>query len=355
MTDWQNAILPIDATIRDAAESLNKSALQICLVISETDELRGVVTDGDIRRGLLAGLSLEAPVKKIMNTSFTYGLDSDADATILQVMTRNEFRQLPILDKHGKLKDLKTLMRLVSPLEKENWVVLMAGGLGSRLRPLTEECPKPLLPVGGKPILETIIDQFMDQGFKCFYISLNYKGGMIRNYFGDGSRIGVTIKYIQEKQKLGTAGALGLLPRQPDAPVFVMNGDLLTRINFQEMLTFHEEQQVSATMAVRMFDMQVPYGVVNVEKSLVTAIQEKPVYQFFVNAGIYILSPQVIQDLPKNEYLDMPTLIEGLQKQGKKVAAFPVHEYWMDIGQKQDFEQANTDYCFHFTREEKDS
>ncbi len=348
MKDWNLAKLPLGATIQDAAESLNTSTMQIALIVREDNTLVGVVTDGDIRRGLLAGRSLDSDVQTIMSTSFSIGHDDDDDSALLEKMKRLKLRQLPILDMQGKLVGLKTLLQLVTPPKWDNWVVLMAGGLGSRLRPLTENCPKPLLHIGDKPILETIICQFVEQGFSNFYISINYMGKMIQSYLGDGSQFGANIRYLEEKEKLGTGGALGLLPDKPTKPVFVMNGDLLTNIDFRKMLAFHSEQNSCATMAVRTFDMQVPFGVVGVENSMITNIEEKPHYQFFVNAGIYVLSPEVVSGIPNNRFLDMPTLFQGLLKDQKKTAAFPIHEYWMDIGQKQDFDQANSDYCFHF-------
>jgi NDP-sugar pyrophosphorylase family protein len=224
----------------------------------------------------------------------------------------------------------------------------MAGGMGQRLRPLTEDCPKPLLSVGGRPLLETILLQFREHGFQRFFISVNYRADMVEGHFGDGDALGVTVNYLREDAPLGTAGALGALPDAPREPVFVMNGDVLTRVDFSGMLSFHREHKAAATMAVRGFEMQVPYGVVNVEDQRITAIEEKPVHRFFVNAGIYVLEPDVVAAIPKGEHLDMPALFTRLHAQGRTTAAFPVHEYWMDIGRKQDFDQANTDYGIHF-------
>ena len=352
MKDWKNAVLSPSATIRDAAETLNRTSLQIALVAEENYFLKGVITDGDIRRGLLAGKALDSPASEIMQTNFFAGGPDDDQTELLATMRRQEFRQVPLLDENGCLVGLRTLMDLVTPARRDNWVVLMAGGLGQRLRPLTEDCPKPLLTVGNKPLLKTILDQFAEYGFEKFFISVNYRAEMVEEYFGDGSKHGVEIRYLREKDQLGTAGAVGLMAERPEAPVFVMNGDLLTRVDFPGMLAFHKEQKAKATMAVRSFDIQVPYGVVSVEDHRITRLEEKPTHKFFVNAGIYVLDPDVAAAIPRDTYLDMPTLFSQLMDQGQTTAAFPIHEYWMDIGRKQDFDQANFDYDMHFRMKE---
>jgi len=348
MKDWRKAVIAPDATVREAVEALTISSVQIALVATERGHLKGVITDGDIRRGLLKGKDLDSPAQEVMETNFFTAKESDDPTSLLTTMREKEFRQVPLLDDDGCLVGLRTLMDMLTPKKHDNWVVLMAGGLGQRLRPLTEDCPKPLLTVGGKPLLETILDQFVEYGFERFYISVNYKAEMVESHFGDGSKHDVEIRYLREQEQLGTAGAVGLMPEKPDSPVFVMNGDLLTRVDFPGMLKFHKEQNARATMAVRSFDIQVPYGVVNVENHQITHLEEKPTHQFFVNAGIYVLDPDIAASIPKNEFLDMPTLFGQLMEEGQTTAAFPIHEYWMDIGRKQDFDQANYDYDMHF-------
>lgn len=348
MTDWRKAVVHLPATIRDAAESLEISMVQLVLVTSNDNKLVGVLNDGDIRRGLLKGETLDSSVESVMVTEYTSLHEDDSPAVALATMREKEVRQLPVLDEEGHLVDLKVLLDMAIPPRRDNWVVLMAGGLGQRLRPLTEDCPKPLLSVGGKPLLETIITQFIEHGFHRFYISVNYRAEMIEDYFGDGSKLGIEIRYLREDQQLGTGGALGLIPEPPQEPIFVMNGDVLTSVDFPGMLDFHLERESHATMAVRNFEMQVPYGVVEVDNHEIINLSEKPIHQFFVNAGIYILSPSAVLSIPKNEYLDMPTLFTQLKSQGNSTAAFPIHEYWMDIGRKQDFDQANFDYNLHF-------
>lgn len=220
----------------------------------------------------------------------------------------------------------------------------MAGGLGTRLRPLTQDIPKPLLKVGNKPILETIIKNFANHGFVNITISLNYKGEMIKDYFGDGSNFGVNIDYVEENMRLGTAGALSLIENKPNEAFFVMNADLLTDVNFSHLLDFHSFSNSDATMCVREYEYQVPYGVIEVEESNVTSIVEKPIQKFFVNAGIYVLSPKVFDYIPKNEFYDMPTLFNTFIEKEKRVISFPIHEYWLDIGRMSDFEQAQSEY-----------
>ncbi|WP_319543660.1 nucleotidyltransferase family protein [uncultured Pseudodesulfovibrio sp.] len=353
MTDWMKALISPTATIRNAVEALDKSSTQIALVADEQGMLKGVITDGDIRRGLLVGKNLESPAADIMKTDFFSASEHEDQAALLATMKEKEYRQVPLLDDANRIVGLRTLMDMVAPPQMDNWVILMAGGLGQRLRPLTEDCPKPLLTVGGKPLLKTIVDQFVEHGFRKFYISVNYRAEMVEDYFGDGSKYGVKIRYLREDKQLGTAGAVGLMPEEVDKPVFVMNGDLLTRVDFPGMLAFHKEQKSRATMAVRRFDIQVPYGVVNVENNIITHLEEKPTHKFFVNAGIYILDPDIVAGIPKDEYLDMPTLFSQLMAKGETTAAFPIHEYWMDIGRKQDFDQANFDYDVHFRMKEE--
>jgi NDP-sugar pyrophosphorylase family protein len=260
---------------------------------------------------------------------------------MLALMRRKVIHHLPLIDEDHRLVGLATLDDLVGAVERPNWVVLMAGGLGTRLHPLTKECPKPLLKVGEKPILEIILESFAEQGFKQIFLSVNYKAEMIQDYFGEGDRWGVQINYIHEKERLGTAGALSLLPGQPTTPMIVMNGDILTRTSFDSLLKFHEAQNAVATMAVREYDFQVPYGVVRVDGTKIEAIEEKPVQHFFVNAGIYTLSPKALAYIPKNTFFDMPTLFEHLIAANQPTAAYPLREYWIDIGRISDLEKAN--------------
>ncbi|XPV76204.1 MAG: nucleotidyltransferase family protein [Desulfovibrio sp.] len=348
MKQWRDSLIQSGESLQQALQILNTSSLQIALVVNAEHQLLGTVTDGDIRRGLLANIALNSPVDDVMNTAFTAGNVQDSNAQLLAQMRMKDLKQIPILDTDGCIIDLVILQDMLVPEAKDNWVVLMAGGLGTRLRPLTENCPKPLLKVGGKPVLETIMEGFISHGFYKFFLSVNYRADMIEEYFGDGSKFGVEIRYLKEKERLGTAGALSLLPEAPTKPLFVMNGDLLTRVNFSRFLDFHTENGSSATMGIREYDMRVPYGVVEVDGHRIMDLKEKPLHKFFVNAGIYTLSPEAVAMIPSDEMFDMPSLFRILNEQEKSTMAFPIHEYWMDIGQRQDFDRANSEFHCHF-------
>lgn len=345
MKEWKQILIKPDVTIHNTLQIIDSSAMQIALIVDEENHLLGTVTDGDIRRGILKGITLEEPVKSIMNPHPTVAKSYERRDIVLAVMKLKRLNHIPVIDDDGRVINVETLQDLIKTDIKDNIVVLMAGGLGTRLRPLTNEYPKPLLKVGGKPVLETILENFIEYGFKKFYLSVNYKANMIKDYFGDGSQWGIQISYIDEDKQLGTAGALSLLPEKPDQPLLVMNGDLLTKVNFQQLLDFHSVHQGQATMCVREYHFQVPYGVVNIDKNRLSGIDEKPVKHFFVNAGIYIIDPKALELIPRNEYFDMPNLFTKIINGGGETTAFPIREYWMDIGQINDFERANVEFA----------
>jgi len=330
--------------IIEAIQIIDRGGMQIALVVDSEGRLLGTVTDGDVRRGILKGIPMDKPVQMIMNSKPTVVTIGDDIEHILGIMKFKGHRQIPILDNDGVLVSLELLDQLLEPGLKDNWVVLMVGGLGTRLRPLTDDCPKPLLQVGSKPVLETILDSFIASGFHKFYFSLNYKGDMISNYFGDGSHWGVKIRYLYEKERLGTAGALSLLPEKPEHPILVMNGDLLTKVNFCQLLDFHVQQRAKTTMCVREYVSQVPYGVVKFSGSRLEEIVEKPIQTHFINAGIYVLDPETLDLVPKNSYFDMPSLFDKVLKRKEKSVIFPIREYWMDIGQMDDYLKANGEF-----------
>lgn len=344
MKEWKQILITQEITIRDTLQIIDASAMQIALVVDNESHLLGTVTDGDIRRGILKGVNLDDPVKKIMNPHPTVAKSYERRDIVLAVMKLKRLNHIPVIDDDGRVSNVETLQDLIQADVKENIVVIMAGGLGTRLRPLTDDCPKPLLKVGGKPVLETILENFMEYGFRKFYLSVNYKADMIKKYFGNGNRWGIEIDYIYEDKQLGTAGALSLLPEKTDQPLLVMNGDLLTKVNFQQFIDFHSMHQAQATMCVREYQFQVPYGVVKIDQSRLTGIDEKPVKKFFVNAGIYIIEPKVLKLIPCNEYFDMPSLFTKIINGGGETAAFPIREYWMDIGQLNDYERANVEF-----------
>ena len=341
MSNWKEACLKPMSTISDAIDVLESKALRIVLVVDDVGKLLGVVTDGDIRRGLIRHMNMNTPVSEIMCKTPTVASLKDDRDKILVLMKSGDFLHIPLVDGDGRVAGLETLQHLLDNKRFDNPVLLMAGGLGKRLRPLTNDTPKPLLKIGNKPILETILERILDAGFHDFYISTCYKSDMVRDYFGDGGKWNVNIRYICEKEPMGTAGALGLLPDDmPDLPLLVMNGDLLTKINFEHLLQFHKEEGGLATMCVREYDFQVPYGVIKSEGRRITSIEEKPVHKFFVNAGIYVLEPELVRSLNKTSYLDMPDLLEDKINQNQQINMFPVHEYWLDIGRMEEIERA---------------
>ncbi|MGR5474802.1 nucleotidyltransferase family protein [Vibrio astriarenae] len=342
---WQKTLISNTSTIKQALEIINSEALRVAVVVDESDKLLGMITDGDIRRGLLDDLTLSDSVTKVMNCSpITAGVAISKN-DLVQLMEAKQILSVPLLDNDGKIVGLETLHSALSKNTYENPIFIMAGGFGTRLRPLTDNCPKPMLKVGDKPILETVINRFINAGFCNFYISTHYMPEQIKSYFGDGSKLGVTISYVYEETPLGTGGAIGLLPESmpQNLPLIMINGDVLTKVDFERLLNFHIENDADATMCVREYDYQIPYGVINGDGNQITSMVEKPVQRFFVNAGIYVVSPRVIQSVEKNQKIDMPTLLEQHMKERQKVLMFPIHEYWLDIGRMDDFKRAQTD------------
>jgi dTDP-glucose pyrophosphorylase len=347
--EWRTTLVRDSLSIREAIRAIDESALQIALIVDAEQRLVGTVTDGDVRRGLLRGTSLDARVTEIMNSEPVACPVSLGREAALTVMRGSDVKQVPLIDATGRVVGLELLGDVIKRTERDNWVVLMAGGLGQRLRPLTEDCPKPMLPIGGQPILEIILKNFARQGFHRFFLSVNYKAEMVRRHFGDGKRWGVSIDYLEEREKLGTAGALGLLPELPKAPLIVMNGDLLTAVNFGSMLEFHVEQQAAATMAVREHTVEVPFGVIDLADNYLAGLIEKPRYSWFINAGVYVVEPSVLTLIDRGQPLDMPVLFERALARNDKIAAFPIREYWRDIGRLEDLERASADYPAEFT------
>ncbi|WP_418114277.1 nucleotidyltransferase family protein [Vibrio scophthalmi] len=342
---WQKTLISESSTIKQALEIINSESLRVALVVDQNKKLLGMITDGDIRRGLLDDLILTDSVAKVMNYKPIYAEKGASKEYLVELMERNQILSVPLLDKDYKVVGLETLHSAMSKDKYQNPVFIMAGGFGTRLRPLTDNCPKPMLKVGDKPILETVIKSFIKAGFNNFYISTHYMPEQIRQHFGDGSDLGVTISYVYEETPLGTGGALGLLPEDipRDLPLIMINGDILTKVDFQRLLNFHMENDADATMCVREYDYQIPYGVINGNGNQIISMVEKPVQRFFVNAGIYVLSPRVIQSVDKNQKIDMPTLLEQHMGDRQKVLMFPIHEYWLDIGRMDDFNRAQMD------------
>jgi len=344
MNSYKDILLHKNATIKEALEVIDKGAIRIAVVLDEKEKVIGTLSDGDVRRGLLNGLNLASTIENLYFREPILANINDSKEMIVQKAINKQVYQIPIVDDEGKFVKIEELSKLLKTTAKTNRVILMAGGLGTRLRPLTQDIPKPLLRVGNKPILETIIENFAKYGFVNITISVNYKAEMIKEYFKDGAALGVNIDYIEENKRLGTAGALSLINERPQEPFFVMNADLLTTVNFEHLLDFHMNEHSVATMCVREYDYQVPYGVIETQGSKIVSIKEKPIHKFFVNAGIYVLSPQIFKYIPKDEFYDMPTLFEDIIKDKLKSISFPIHEYWLDIGRMSDFEQAQNEY-----------
>ena len=344
MKNIQNIKLSINSTIKEALQIIDNGALQIALIVDANDKLLGTLTDGDIRRGLLRGLELNSSIESIIFKTPTIAKISDTKEDILKLALSKKLHQIPIVDEQGKILGIQEIEELIKPKSKTNKVILMVGGLGTRLRPLTENTPKPMLKVGNKPILQTIVEKFAEYGYVNIVMCVNYKSHIIQDYFKDGKEFGVSIEYILEEQRMGTAGALSLLTEKPTEPFFVMNGDLLTNVNFEHLHNFHLSNNSMGTMCVREYDFQVPYGVVNIENSKIINIKEKPTHKFFVSAGIYMLSAEILEYIPKNEFYDMPTLFEKIISENKNAISFPLREYWLDIGRMEEYQKANEEY-----------
>lgn len=344
MKEWRRTVVSPTATLQEAISCIDAAGVQLAMVVDTDERLLGTVSDGDVRRAILRGTQLDIPVASIMNTEPLVAGAAVSPGQLLGLMRRKSIHHVPVVDEGGRATGLVTLDELVGLSDRSNWVVLMAGGLGTRLRPLTDNCPKPMLPVNGKPILEGIIESFAGQGFRRFYLSVNYLADQVRDHFKDGGAHGVHVEYLEEKKRLGTAGALSLLGKVPTEPLIVMNADLLTRVRFDQLLQFHQDNGAMATMAVREYDFQIPYGVVKVDGMKVTSIDEKPVQRIFVNAGIYVLSPEALAHIPSDSFFDMPTLFERLNAMGMLTVAYPVRESWMDIGQLDELERAQSEW-----------
>lgn len=345
MKPWESILVGPEAPLQEAIATLDRGALRIAIVVDEQRRLLGTLTDGDVRRALLKHLPLHIPVGEVMCATPQTAQREWSRERVLAVMESTQLLQLPVVDAQRRVVGLETLHGLLNKRRLGNPVFLMAGGFGTRLHPLTHDCPKPLLKVGDKPILELILESFISAGFHRFFISTHYLPEMVRDHFGDGERWGVSIRYTHEAEPLGTGGALGLLPHDEiDAPMFVMNGDLLTTLNYRDLLDFHNEHDGIATMCVREYEYQVPYGVVQSDGHRIRSMVEKPVQKFFINAGIYVLAPELVRSVKTGTRVDMPTLLEQAIGTEKNVAMFPLHEYWLDIGRMEDLKRAQVEF-----------
>lgn len=333
----------VDATIKDAMEAIDRNLTGGVFIVDENKRVIGVVTDGNIRRAILNGHSIYDGVKDIYTTNFKYVNKLVSKQKVKEIMLTFKIRQLPLLDEHGRLSEIYFLDDIISYKKKDNYVFILAGGLGTRLRPLTEKLPKPMLEVGEKPILERIIEQFKEYGFVNFIISINYMGEVIEEYFKDGRDFNVNIQYVKEEKKLGTAGSIKLAEKKLNKPFIVINGDILTGIDFDSFLNYHKENQYDITVGVRNYEMRVPYGVMVMENELIKSLEEKPTYTFYINSGVYVLNKEVVDYIPYNKEYNMTDLIEDVIKDKGKCGTYSITEYWSDIGHMEDFKKANED------------
>lgn len=334
------------SSIKEALKIIDSGALQMALVVNSDGKLLGTISDGDIRRGLLSSMELTHSIESLYYRTPIVSHSLHISPAIIAKAKAKNIRYIPIIDEN----DIVTaIVNIYEPnFKKPNQVILMAGGLGTRLRPLTNQIPKPMLHVGPKPILQTIIESFLANGYSDFTICVNYKAEIITNYFGDGKKFGANISYVFEDKRLGTAGALSLI-NPPKDDFFVMNGDLLTNTDFTKLHDYHTAHKSVATMCVREYEMQVPYGVVNLDDNTIKSITEKPRHKFHVSAGIYMLNPQILNFIPKNEYLDMPDLFNSLATKNQNPKAYLIKEEWLDIGRIEEYNLANELYSEIFS------
>jgi dTDP-glucose pyrophosphorylase len=344
MKSWRKAIVGAQATVGEAIAAIESGSIQVALVLDGAKRLIGIVTDGDIRRGLLRGIPLSGLAIDVMNPRPVSAPSDLSREERLHLMRQKSIKQLPLLDGDGQLVGLETFDELLEAPNYPNPVLIMAGGLGERLGALTRDRPKPMLNVGGRPLLETIVRNVVQQGFRNIFISVNYRAEMIVDHFGDGSALGAANQYVHEAERLGTAGALGLLPSPSDLPMVVTNGDILTTINYGALLDFHNGTPAEATMAVREHKVHVPYGVVTAAEGYLHAIREKPTESWFVSAGIYVVGRAAFDHVERGVRIDMPTVLERIVANKGRVAIYPLREYWLDIGRMEDFEQAHAEF-----------
>ncbi len=349
MTKLEQLVVWHTSSIREVMECIDRGAQGIALILDEQRHLIATITDGDVRRAILSGMDLELSIQNLLakrDPSFNSGPvtapEGTPDAELIHLMTETSLRQIPLVDEERRVVDIALLSELVKEYELPLRAMVMAGGYGTRLRPLTDEMPKPMLPVGDRPLLEIIVNGLREAGIRQVNVATHYKSEMIADHFKDGEKFGVDIRYVKEDQPLGTAGALSLLD-ESDEPLLVINGDILTRVDFRAMLNYHREHDAELTVAVRQYEFRVPYGVIDTDGVAIKGISEKPLVRQFINAGIYLLSPSIRKLIPNGQHYDIPELIQQLLKLGRTVVCFPIREYWLDIGKSDHYDQAKAD------------
>ncbi len=342
MRSIDNLTVSLTANAEQVIRVIDECGSQIALMVDGSGKLKRVVTDGDIRRAIIKGATLKDKIQPYIDSDFIYVEDGTSQASVLAMMKKHNIHQIPVLHNEKPI-GIHVLDDLITDSKPEVEVVIMAGGLGTRLRPLTEECPKPMLKLGGQPILEIIINSLVKEGIPRIHLSVNYLKEVIIDYFGDGSQFGVEIEYLVEEQPLGTAGALTLIDK-PEKPILVMNGDVLTRVDYGRLIESHLNSKAHCTVCVRKHVVEVSFGVVEMEGDAISGIIEKPTFEHFVNAGIYVLSPKIVNGLESGKRIDMPEVLSNVMARKQKVHGFPVYEYWLDIGRHGQLAQADKDY-----------
>ena len=337
---FQDCKVLVEQKISDALLSLESSASEICLVVESNETLIGTLTDGDIRRALLKGATLDSPLQPYIHTNFTSVHPSANRATVLDLMQARSIRQIPVINEQGHLVGLHLLHELLGCVQRPNWAVIMAGGKGVRLLPITEQIPKPMIPVAGRPILERLILHLVSYGIRRIFIAINHLGHLVENHFGNGEQFGCQIDYLREIQPLGTGGALSLLPELPAHPMLVLNGDLVTEAHLGNMLQFHEQHQYKATIGVREYHHTIPFGCVETEAGQVVKIEEKPLITRLINSGVYIINPELVGRVPKNEFYPITTFFDECLQDGESVGAYAIEEEWLDVGQWEQLQKA---------------
>lgn len=343
---WRETLITPEASLREAMARMGAGRQHILLIVDRFGKLLGTVTDGDLRRVILQNATLDDSIGKAMQRNPLTAPMGAGPNELRELMRRHDVQRIPIVDQDGCVIGLAGLEDLVppAPSPQPHWVVLMAGGRGQRLRPLTDTMPKPMLPIGGKPILEAIIRQFAEQGFSQIYVTVNYLAEKIRTHFGDGAGFGAKIFYLEESQPLGTAGSLSLLPVWPHDPLIVMNADILARVDFVDLIDAHRRSAAAVTVCVRDVSIPIPYGVVNLAGKQVSSIVEKPDFTFQVSAGIYVLTPDVLRHVRPGAPLDMPDLVNTVLAAKELVSIYSLSDYWLDIGRVEDFSRAVAEF-----------
>jgi dTDP-glucose pyrophosphorylase len=340
---WEETLLPVNATLQQAIKKLDKTGCQVVIITNSDRILVGILTDGDIRRGLLRGIGMDSPIESIIERDPLVAPPSFGREPVFKLMQANKVHQVPIVDENRRVVGLQLLDELLEPRLHSNVMILMAGGQGTRLRPHTEKCPKAMLPIDGEPMLGRIIERAKAEGFQRFILAINYLGELIEEYCGDGRRWNVQIDYLREESPLGTAGALSLLNPRPEAPFIVSNADIISSIGYNDILNYHSIHGASATMAVRAQEWENPFGIVRIQGIKIVGFEEKPVVRNHINAGVYVLNPDALDVLKTSEYCDMPTLFSRLQGSNAQTIVYPLYESWRDIGRLDDLKRAQSE------------